>query len=245
MLQDKDRIFQNLYGRHDWRLAGAKSRGGWDGTKAILEKGRDAIIDEVKKSGLRGRGGAGFPTGLKWSFMPKQVGDRPHYLVVNADESEPGTCKDRDIMRHDPHLLIEGCLIASFAMSAPACYIYIRGEFIRERERLQAAVDEAYEAKLIGKDNIHGWDFDLYVHHGAGAYICGEETALLESLEGKKGQPRLKPPFPATTPAPSCSASPAMSTIRATSKRRWAFRCASSWKSMPAACAAAGTTCSP
>jgi NADH-quinone oxidoreductase subunit F len=204
MLQDKDRIFQNLYGRHDWRLAGAKSRGAWDGTKAILEKGRDAIIDEVKKSGLRGRGGAGFPTGLKWSFMPKQVGDRPHYLVVNADESEPGTCKDREIMRHDPHLLVEGCLIASFAMGAHACYIYVRGEFIRERERLQAAVDEAYEAGLIGKNNVHGYDFDLYVHHGAGAYICGEETALLESLEGKKGQPRLKPPFPANVGLYGC-----------------------------------------
>jgi NADH-quinone oxidoreductase subunit F len=204
MLQDKDRIFRNLYGRHDWRLAGARSRGAWDGTKAILEKGRDAIIAEVKNSGLRGRGGAGFPTGLKWSFMPKQLGDRPHYLVVNADESEPGTCKDRDIMRHDPHLLIEGCLIASYAMSAHACYIYVRGEFIRERESLQAAVDEAYEAKLIGKDNIHGWDFDLYVHHGAGAYICGEETALLESLEGKKGQPRLKPPFPANVGLYGC-----------------------------------------
>jgi NADH-quinone oxidoreductase subunit F len=204
MLSDKDRIFQNLYGRHDWRLPGAKSRGAWSGTKAILEKGKDAIIDEVKKSGLRGRGGAGFPTGLKWSFMPKQVGDRPHYLVVNADESEPGTCKDREIMRHDPHLLIEGCLIASYAMGAHACYVYIRGEFIRERERLQAAVDEAYEAKLIGKNNVHGCDFDLYVHHGAGAYICGEETALLESLEGKKGQPRLKPPFPANVGLYGC-----------------------------------------
>jgi NADH-quinone oxidoreductase subunit F len=204
MLQDKDRIFQNLYGRHDWRLAGAKSRGSWDGTKAILEKGRDAIIDEVKKSGLRGRGGAGFPTGLKWSFMPKQAGDRPHYLVVNADESEPGTCKDREIMRHDPHLLVEGCMIASFAMGAHASYIYVRGEFIRERERLQAAIDEAYDAKLIGKNNVHGYDFDLYVHHGAGAYICGEETALLESLEGKKGQPRLKPPFPANVGLYGC-----------------------------------------
>jgi NADH-quinone oxidoreductase subunit F len=204
MLSDKDRVFQNLYGRHDWRLAGAKSRGSWDGTKAILEKGRDAIIDEVKKSGLRGRGGAGFPTGLKWSFMPKQAGDRPHYLVVNADESEPGTCKDREVMRHDPHLLVEGCLIASFAMGAHASYIYVRGEFIRERERLQAAIDEAYDAKLIGKDNVHGYDFDLYVHHGAGAYICGEETALLESLEGKKGQPRLKPPFPANVGLYGC-----------------------------------------
>ena len=197
MLDDKDRIFLNLYGRGDWGLAGARARGAWDGTKAILERGRDAIVNEVKNSGLRGRGGAGFPTGLKWSFMPKQVGDRPHYLVVNADESEPGTCKDRDIMRHDPHLFVEGCLIASFAMGARTCYVYVRGEFVREREHLQAAVDQAYEAKLIGSNNIHGWDFDLIVHHGAGAYICGEETALLESLEGKKGMPRLKPPFPA------------------------------------------------
>jgi NADH-quinone oxidoreductase subunit F len=204
MLDDKDRIFRNLYGRGDWGLAGARARGAWDGTKAILEKGRDAIITEVKNSGLRGRGGAGFPTGLKWSFMPKQAGDRPHYLVVNADESEPGTCKDRDIMRHDPHLLIEGCLIASFAMGAHTCYIYVRGEFVRERERLQAAVDEAYEAKLIGKNNVHGFDFDLFVHHGAGAYICGEETALLESLEGKKGMPRLKPPFPANVGLYGC-----------------------------------------
>jgi NADH-quinone oxidoreductase subunit F len=197
MLDDKDRIFKNLYGRYDWRLKGARARGAWDGTKAILEKGRDGIINDVKASGLRGRGGAGFPTGLKWSFMPKEIGERPHYLVVNADESEPGTCKDRDIMRHDPHLLVEGCLIASFAMGAHTAYIYVRGEFIREREHLETAVEEAYEAKLIGKNNIHGWDFDVVVHHGAGAYICGEETALLESLEGKKGMPRLKPPFPA------------------------------------------------
>ncbi|MFN3627459.1 MAG: NADH-quinone oxidoreductase subunit NuoF [Parvibaculum sp.] len=198
MLEDKDRIFTNLYGFHDWRLAAARKRGDWDGTAAIIARGRDWIIDEMKKSGLRGRGGAGFPTGLKWSFMPKESDGRPHYLVVNADESEPGTCKDRDIMRHDPQKLIEGCLIASFAMGAHACYIYVRGEFIREREQLQAAVDEAYEAGLLGKNAAgSGWDFDLYVHHGAGAYICGEETALLESLEGKKGMPRLKPPFPA------------------------------------------------
>ena len=205
MLQDKDRIFTNLYGLHDWGLEGARARGAWDGTKAMLEKGRDWIINEVKASGLRGRGGAGFPTGLKWSFMPKQSdGRRPSYLVVNADESEPGTCKDREIMRHDPHLLIEGCLIAAFSMNANHCYIYIRGEFIRERERLQAAVDQAYEARLIGKDNVHGFPFDLVVHHGAGAYICGEETALLESLEGKKGQPRLKPPFPANVGLYGC-----------------------------------------
>ncbi len=204
MLADKDRIFRNLYGLHDWGLKGARARGAWDGTKKILELGRDAIVNEVKASGLRGRGGAGFPTGLKWSFMPKQVGERPHYLVVNADESEPGTCKDREIMRHDPHLLVEGCLIAGRAMDCRAGYIYIRGEFIRERERLQAAIDQAYEAKLIGKNNIHDFDFDLYLHHGAGAYICGEETALLESLEGKKGQPRLKPPFPANVGLYGC-----------------------------------------
>lgn len=197
MLQDKDRIFTNLYGQHDVGLKGAMKRGAWDGTKAMLQLGRDGVIDQVKASGLRGRGGAGFPTGLKWSFMPKQSDGRPHYLVVNADESEPGTCKDREIMRHDPHTLVEGCLIAGFAMGANAGYIYVRGEFIREREALQRAIDEAYDAKLIGKKNKHGWDFDLYVHHGAGAYICGEETALLESLEGKKGQPRMKPPFPA------------------------------------------------
>ncbi|MBV9063122.1 MAG: NADH-quinone oxidoreductase subunit NuoF, partial [Alphaproteobacteria bacterium] len=204
MLADRDRIFTNLYGFHSPWLEGARKRGAWDGTKQILQLGVDAIVAEVKKSGLRGRGGAGFPTGLKWSFMPKEVKDRPHYLVVNADESEPGTCKDRDIMRHDPHLLIEGCLIASFAMRAHACYVYIRGEFIREREALQRAVDEAYAANLIGQDNIHGWPFDLYVHHGAGAYICGEETALLESLEGKKGLPRLKPPFPANAGVYGC-----------------------------------------
>jgi len=198
MLNDEDRIFTNLYGMHDRTLKGAQARGHWDGTAAILAKGRDWIIDEMKSSGLRGRGGAGFPTGLKWSFMPKESDGRPAYLVVNADESEPGTCKDREIMRHDPHTLIEGCLIASFAMQAHACYIYIRGEYIREKEALQHAIDEAYEAGLIGRNACKsGWDFDLYLVHGAGAYICGEETALLESLEGKKGMPRMKPPFPA------------------------------------------------
>jgi NADH-quinone oxidoreductase subunit F len=205
MLDDKDRIFTNIYGIHDKSLKGAMSRGHWDGTKQILEKGRDWIINEVKTSGLRGRGGAGFPAGLKWSFMPKQSDGRPSYLVVNADESEPGTCKDREIMRHDPHLLVEGCLIAGFAMGAGAGYIYVRGEFIRERERLEAAIDEAYDANLLGKNACgSGYDFDLYVHHGAGAYICGEETALLESLEGKKGQPRLKPPFPANVGLYGC-----------------------------------------
>ncbi len=204
MLHDRDRIFTNIYGFQDKSLKGAMSRGLWDGTKQILEMGRDWIIDQMKTSGLRGRGGAGFPTGLKWSFMPKVNDGRPHYLVVNADESEPGTCKDREILRNDPHHLIEGCLIASFAMGANAAYIYVRGEFIRERQALQAAIDECYAAKLLGKDNIHGYPFDLYVHHGAGAYICGEETALLESLEGKKGQPRLKPPFPANVGLYGC-----------------------------------------
>jgi NADH-quinone oxidoreductase subunit F len=197
LLEDKDRIFTNLYGFQDWGLEGALKRGAWNSTKDILSCGREWIIDTMKNSGMRGRGGAGFNTGLKWSFMPKEVKDRPHFLVVNADESEPGTCKDREIMRHDPQLLIEGCLIASFAIQAHACYIYIRGEYVLERERLEAAIKQAYEARLIGRGNIHGWNFDLFVHHGAGAYICGEETALLESLEGKKGQPRLKPPFPA------------------------------------------------
>ena len=214
--------------------------------------------------------------------MPKSD-PRPSYLVINADESEPGSCKDREIMRHDPHLLIEGALLASFAMRAHTCYTYVRGEFIRERERLEAAVAEAYAAKLIGKNNIHGWDFDFIVHHGAGAYICGEETALLESLEGKKGLPPPEAAVPGqrrplrradhrqqrrsrsrwrptscaagrrgsqasaspTTPAPSCSRSPATSSSPAWSRRRWAFRCASCSTGMPAACAAAGTTCWP
>ena len=204
-LKDEDRIFTNLYGMHDRTLAGAKARGHWDGTGGILGKGRDWIVSEMKDSGLRGRGGAGFPTGLKWSFMPKESDGRPHYLVVNADESEPGTCKDREIMRHDPHTLVEGCLIASFAMGAHAAYIYIRGEYVREREALQRAIDEAYENRLIGKNACgSGWDFDVYLTHGAGAYICGEETALIESLEGKKGMPRLKPPFPANVGLYGC-----------------------------------------
>ncbi|MBT5047514.1 MAG: NADH-quinone oxidoreductase subunit NuoF [Rhodospirillaceae bacterium] len=198
MLQDKDRIFTNLYGYDDWRLAGARRRGDWDGTREIMAKGRDWIVEEVKSSGLRGRGGAGFPAGLKWSFMPKEPTGRPHYLVVNADEGEPGTCKDRDMMRNDPHKLVEGCLLAGFGMGANAAYIYIRGEFYREAEHLQESIEEAYEAGLIGKNACgSGYDFDVFLHRGAGAYICGEEMALIESLEGKKGQPRLKPPFPA------------------------------------------------
>jgi NADH-quinone oxidoreductase subunit F len=197
MLADKDRIFTNLYGREDWRLEGARRRGDWDGTKELILKGREWLQEQVKESGLRGRGGAGFPTGMKWSFMPKES-DKPTYLVVNADESEPGTCKDRDIIRNDPHKLIEGCLLAAVGMGAHACYIYIRGEFYNEAQRLQAAIDEAYAADLVGPDACgSGYPFALYLHRGAGAYICGEETGLLESLEGRKGQPRLKPPFPA------------------------------------------------
>ena len=154
-----------------WTLSAYRQVGGYEGWERVLSgqlSGKE-IIEAVSASGLRGRGGAGFPTGLKWTFMPKSVGERPHYLVVNADESEPGTCKDREIMRHDPHLLIEGCMVASRAMRAHECYVYLRGEYIAEREALEKAVKEAYEAKLIGKDNVNGWDFDIYVHHGAGA----------------------------------------------------------------------------
>ena len=204
MLADKDRIFTNLYGFQPFGLDAARKRGDWDNTRALMAKGQDAVIEDIKASGLRGRGGAGFPTGLKWSFMPKEpVKDRngnprPNFLVINADESEPGSCKDREIIRHDPHKLIEGALIAGFAMRARAAYIYIRGEYIFEAKVLQQAIDEAYAAGLIGKNaSKSGYDFDVFMHRGAGAYICGEETAMLESLEGKKGQPRLKPPFPA------------------------------------------------
>lgn len=201
MLKQEDKIFKNLYGAKSANLKDAKKRGSWDKTKSFLDKGGQWIISEVKASGLRGRGGAGFPTGLKWSFAPKKESPKdgkPHYLVVNADESEPGTCKDRDIIRNDPHLLIEGCLLTAKAVNANTCYIYIRGEYYNEAIALQAAIDEAYEAGLIGKNACNsGWDLDIHVHRGAGAYICGEETALLESLEGNKGQPRLKPPFPA------------------------------------------------
>jgi NADH dehydrogenase (ubiquinone) flavoprotein 1 len=197
-LKDSDRIFTNLYGRHDFKLKGALSRGDWYKTKEILLKGSDWIINEVKISGLRGRGGAGFPSGLKWSFMNKPSDGRPKYLVINADEGEPGTCKDREIMRHDPHKLVEGCLIAGRAMGARAAYIYIRGEFYNESSNMQIAINEAYKAGLIGKNACgSGYDFDIFMHRGAGAYICGEETALIESLEGKQGKPRLKPPFPA------------------------------------------------
>jgi len=168
--------------------------------------GRDWIINEVKGSGLRGRGGAGFPSGLKWSFMPKHQPDgRPQYLVINADESEPGTCKDREILRKEPHKLLEGCVLAGVAMNARAAYIYIRGEFWYEANIVEAAIQEAYKAGLIGNNACgSGYDFDIYLHRGFGAYICGEETGLIESIEGKPGKPRLKPPFPANVGVFGC-----------------------------------------
>jgi len=198
-IEDKDRIFTNIYGFQDWGVEGALKRGDWDNTKDLMVRGQDQIIEDIKASGLRGRGGAGFPTGMKWSFMPKESKPgKPSFLLINADESEPGSCKDREILRHDPHKLLEGALIAGFAMRARAAYIYIRGEFIREAENLFAAVEQAYAKGFLGKNAAgSGYDFDVFVHRGAGAYICGEETAQIESLEGKKGQPRLKPPFPA------------------------------------------------
>jgi NADH-quinone oxidoreductase subunit F len=198
MLKPQDRIFTNLYGEQPWKLSDAKMRGDWADVKNYITKGRDWLIEEVKSSCLRGRGGAGFSTGMKWSFMPKTT-DKPHYLLVNADESEPGTCKDRDILRNEPHKLLEGIAYAACAIEAHVAYIYIRGEYFRESEILQAAIDEAYEAGYFGKKSevTLGWKLDVYLHRGAGAYICGEESAQMESLEGKRGMPRLKPPFPA------------------------------------------------
>ena len=205
MLKDSDRIFQNIYGLKDTSLAGARAIGDWDGTAELIAKGRQWIVDEIKGSGLRGRGGAGFGTGMKWSFMPKETGGRPVFLVINADEGEPGTCKDREILRSEPHKLVEGALLASVGIGAGAAYVYVRGEFYREAEALQRAIDEAYAAGLIGKNACgSGYDFEMYVQLGAGAYICGEESALIQSLEGKKGQPRLKPPFPANVGLYGC-----------------------------------------
>eukprot|EP00804_Cyclotella_cryptica_P012234 CCRYP_013836-RA/>CCRYP_013836-RA protein AED:0.34 eAED:0.34 QI:153/1/1/1/1/1/2/786/266 len=215
-LSDQDRIFTNLYGEQDWRLPSALKRGDYHLTKEILCMGPDWIVQEIKDSGLRGRGGAGFPSGLKWSFMPKESDGRPSFLVVNADESEPGTCKDREIMRKDPHKLIEGCLLAGYAMRARAAYIYIRGEYFNEAVVLDEAIHEAYAAGLIGRNACgSGYDFDVYLHRGAGAYICGEETALIESLEGGRaslvssrrsppawGYSDVPPPSPTSRPSP-------------------------------------------
>ena len=192
--------FATLQFEEPWTLDNYRKVGGYEAWQKILDEKTppEAIIDEVKKSGLRGRGGAGFPTGLKWSFMPRNAPGQK-YLVCNSDESEPGTCKDRDILRYNPHALIEGMAIGAYAMGATVGYNYMRGEFHHEPfERFEHALKEAYEAGYLGTNlRGSGVDFDLYSHLGAGAYICGEETALLNSLEGKKGQPRFKPPFPA------------------------------------------------
>ena len=197
MLAAKDKIFTNLNGERGWRLAAARARGDWRHTRHFLRMQPEEIIAQITKSGLKGRGGAGFATGLKWSFMRAKKAP-PRYLVVNADEGEPGTCKDREIIRREPHKLIEGSLVASYAIGATACYIYIRGEFYRESLILEEAIAEARKAGLIGKNCCGcGYNLQMHIHRGAGAYICGEETALLESLEGRKGQPRLKPPYPA------------------------------------------------
>jgi NADH-quinone oxidoreductase subunit F len=178
-------------------LQGWKALGGYEGLRQALEMGRAQVIEEVKASGLRGRGGAGFPTGVKWSFMPQEKSG-PHYLCCNADESEPGTFKDRELLRWTPHQVIEGCLIGAFAMQADHIYIYCRGEFFEANQIISRAVEEAYEAGLIGSDILgSGVSIDVTVHQGAGAYICGEETALMNSLEGRRGLPRVKPPFPA------------------------------------------------
>ncbi len=204
MINQKNLIFTNLHKKYSSNLSSSKKRGDWKNTKEILQMGKDKIIEEIKSSGLRGRGGAGFSTGMKWSFMPKKT-SRSHYLIINADEGEPGTCKDRDILRNEPHKLIEGCLVSGYAIGANTCYIYIRGEFANEIKILQNAIDEAYKDGLIGKNSCgSGWHFDIYLHLGAGAYVCGEETALIESIEGKKGQPRLKPPFPANVGVFGC-----------------------------------------
>ncbi|HEU4515276.1 MAG TPA: NADH-quinone oxidoreductase subunit NuoF [Nocardioidaceae bacterium] len=180
-----------------WTLESYQSRGGYDALRVALGMSQDDVISAVKDSGLRGRGGAGFPTGMKWGFIP-QDNPKPKYLVVNADESEPGTCKDIPLMMASPHTLVEGVIISAYAIRANHAFIYVRGEVLHVVRRLQRAVQEAYLAGHLGK-NIHGsgYDLDLVVHAGAGAYICGEETALLDSLEGRRGQPRLRPPFPA------------------------------------------------
>ena len=183
---------------NSFRIDASLAHQGYDGLKKAIAMGADAVINEIKASALRGRGGAGFPTGLKWSFIPR-TSPKPKYIVCNADESEPGTCKDRLLIQNDPHSLIEGMAIAGFTMNSNKGYIYVRGEYRYLIAILDTAIAEAYQHNFLGK-NIQGtgWDFDLYVHSGAGAYECGEESALLNSLEGKRGTPRLKPPFPAT-----------------------------------------------
>lgn len=199
LLKHEDKIFKNLYGHTPVTIENAFKAGDFEGISEMIQKGRKEIVDQVKASGLRGRGGAGFSTGMKWSFVPNpETSGKPHYLIVNADESEPGTCKDREILRHEPYKLLEGIVVASYAIGAHTCYIYVRGEYYNEAMVLEKAIKEAYKHGKLGKNACgSGWDVDVHVHRGAGAYICGEETAMIESIEGNKGQPRLKPPFPA------------------------------------------------
>ncbi|MBM3610212.1 MAG: NADH-quinone oxidoreductase subunit NuoF [Alphaproteobacteria bacterium] len=200
----KNRIFTNLQGKDPVSFLASTKRGDWDQVKDVLKKGPQAIVDEIIASNLRGRGGAGFPTGKKWSFVAKDTGN-PTYLVINADESEPGTCKDRALIRHEPHKILEGILLSAFAIGAHTAYIYIRGEFREEAAILQQALEEAYAHGFFGKNPPKtAWPLEVYMHQGAGAYICGEESALLESLEGKRGLPRLKPPFPAVSGLYGC-----------------------------------------
>lgn len=202
-----DVVYQTRHLDNPWSLETYRSAGGYQALEKILRENisPEDVIEQVKSSGLRGRGGAGFPTGMKWSFMPKQS-DKPTYLVCNSDESEPGTCKDRDILRYNPHALIEGMIIGGYAIKATAGYNYMRGEFMDEPyKHFKRALSEAYEQGYVGKNILgSGFDYELYDVLGAGAYICGEETALLESLEGKKGLPRFKPPFPAAVGLYGC-----------------------------------------
>lgn len=202
IISGKDPRFEVTLYKHvgqpgSWTLAYYLANSGYQAIRKAIQQGQDWVIDEVKKSGLRGRGGAGFPTGMKWSFMPKNTG-KQHYIVCNADESEPGSFKDRYLMEDDPHQLIEGMMIAGVGIQANKGYIYVRGEYRRAYDRLVAAIQEAYAQGYLGQNVMGtGFSFDLYVHRGAGAYICGEETALMNSLEGLRANPRMKPPFPA------------------------------------------------
>lgn len=196
-MQDSQKAFLNIAKKEPISYKRSLQKGEFDGIRDVLKKNPDEIIDYVKKSTLRGRGGAGFSSGMKWSFIPKND-NKPHYLVINADESEPGTCKDREIITHEPYKIITGALIASRAICANVCYIYIRGEYCKEYKILEEVIQDCYKNGVLGKNAMGSdHDLDIYVHRGAGAYICGEESAQLESIEGKKGQPRLKPPFPA------------------------------------------------
>ncbi|MFT7581432.1 MAG: NADH-quinone oxidoreductase subunit F [Myxococcota bacterium] len=199
-----DFLLRDQHGKDYKKLDVYRAAGGYKSVLKAFSKGQEATIDEVKKASVRGRGGAGFPAGIKWGFVPKET-DKPKYLVVNADESEPGTFKDNYFLSHDPHRLLEGCIICAMALDIETCYIYIRGEFFNQLDVIDTAIQEAYAAGILGANVMGtGKTLNIYAHPGAGAYICGEETALLESLEGKPGQPRLKPPFPAVVGAFGC-----------------------------------------